>query len=261
MTTAPGGARAPGEPRLSIVTVVRNDRAALERTAESVARWRGPATEFVVLDGASTDGTAEVARRVADVAVSEPDRGIYDAMNKGTRTARGRFLQFLNAGDLLVDAPEEVVAAAPDDAVLVYAKANMRYADGTLRYVKGKRLWYAARFLKGMPLCHQAIFYRRDVMPEYDLTFPVLGDRVLTYELVRRFGLRRTLFVDRVVVDYFFGGFSNHVPPETLAAEQERFYRRAGKPHYIAYKRLNAWFRSEIREPWERRRGKRERFR
>ncbi|MFN7643263.1 MAG: glycosyltransferase family 2 protein [Burkholderiales bacterium] len=93
-----------GEPLLSLVTVCRNAARTIGDTFASVRAQRSPEVEYVVIDGGSDDGTVELIRREAgtiDAWVSEPDRGIFDAMNKGARRSTGRNLWFLNADDRL----------------------------------------------------------------------------------------------------------------------------------------------------------------
>lgn len=91
-------------PLVSIVTVTMNCAATIERTLESVREIKTPAVEYIVIDGNSTDGTLETLRRfpdVVDVLVSEPDSGVYNAMNKGATRASGRYVLFLNGDDCL----------------------------------------------------------------------------------------------------------------------------------------------------------------
>lgn len=243
------------EPFVSIVTVVRNDPGRLRRTLESVSRHKNERIEYLVVDGASTDATLELIRThqgLIDRWVSETDAGIYDAMNKGVGLCRGHFIMFLNAGDELLVDLAALVQGAPEGCVLQYGKANMLLPDGSLSYVKGKRLKSPRRFLKGMPLCHQAILYRRDVMPSYDTSFRIMSDRLLSYRLVTEFGVPRTRFIDAVLVNYYEDGFSNSVSPAEWYAEQNRFYRLVGKKHYIAIKQLNRWFKAYIKRPLQR---------
>src|SRR5512147_620337 len=97
----------PDRPRVSIITVVRNDHAGLAITMDSVAAQDYADREYVIVDGASTDGTVEVIRRrAAEVTrwISEPDSGIYQAMNKGVRAAAGEYVCFMNAGDRFASA-------------------------------------------------------------------------------------------------------------------------------------------------------------
>ena len=239
-------------PALSIVTVVRNDAGRLRRTLESVARQKSARVEYLVIDGASTDATLELIRShegLIDRWVSEPDGGIYDAMNKGTGLCRGRFLMFLNAGDELIADAAALVDDSPEECVLLYGRANMLFPDGSLSYVKGKRIRSPQRFLKGMPLCHQAILYRRDVMPDYDTSFRIMSDRLLTYRLVREFGMGRTRFLDTTLVNYYEDGYSNSMPWTVWHAEQNRLYRAVGKRHYIVLKTINALFKHYLKLP------------
>lgn len=92
--------------KVSVITVTFNAKATVERTLRSVFEQEDVLTEVVVIDGASTDGTLDVLNRHRDrigYLCSEPDRGIYDAMNKGVRKATGDYLLFMNSGDVFVD--------------------------------------------------------------------------------------------------------------------------------------------------------------
>jgi glycosyltransferase involved in cell wall biosynthesis len=240
------------EPMISIVTVVRNNAERLQSTMQSVARYKNAAYQYVVVDGASTDDTLEVIRRneaLVDLWISEPDSGIYHAMNKAVALCRGRYILFLNAGDELISDLAAVAAGAPEDCVLQYGRANMINPDGTLSYVKGKRLKSPRKFLKGMPLCHQAILYRRTAIPAYDLRFRIFADRLLTYRLVRDLGLKRTRFLDATLVNYIEDGFSCNVPRQESRKEESLFYREVGKPHYIVIKKINALFKQCVKLP------------
>jgi glycosyltransferase involved in cell wall biosynthesis len=90
---------------LTIITVTKNCEATIDKTLNSVSAVKRPGVEYVVVDGASTDTTLEAVRArgtLVDLLVSEPDKGIYDAMNKGVRLARGRYVLFINGDDALV---------------------------------------------------------------------------------------------------------------------------------------------------------------
>lgn len=239
-------------PVVTIITVVRNDAVRLQQTIASVSKYKGSHTEFVVIDGASTDNTRDVIKsnaRLIDRITSEPDNGIYDAMNKGIALSRGRYLLFLNAGDELLTDVEKIVTAQPDSPVLMYGRANMIAPNGAVRYIQGKRLKHVHRFLKGMPLCHQAILYRRDAMLPYDLRFKVIGDRVLTYHLISTHGLASTRFIDSIFVNYYDGGFSGSYPFKLLREEEDLFFKSVGKPHYITIKNINALFKYKVKYP------------
>lgn len=171
-------------PQVTVITVCRNARESLAPTIESVAAQQGVEIQYVLIDGASTDGTQEMARRYEkriDVFVSEPDKGIYDAMNKGIGLAKGDLLYFLNAKDVFHD--EHVVRKA--HAAYARGKADLLYGDIIERGEtdpEGWRKCYAEFDLSGFldsSLCHQAVFASArafQVCGVFDTTYRVAGD-------------------------------------------------------------------------------------
>lgn len=152
-------------PPLSIVTVVRNDPAGLERTRASLATQQERGFEWILIDGASTDATRPLVRALlADGTargVSEPDGGIYDAMNKGLRLARGEHMLFLNAGDRLLDAGAlaraRAALAACGDPDIAFFASQMVFGTRVL----GRPVKPPAYLWHGQPGLHQATFVRR----------------------------------------------------------------------------------------------------
>ena len=150
-------------PKVTVVTVVRNAPAALRATAESVLSQTYADIEYVIVDGASTDGTSDYARSLGDrvdVLISERDNGIYDAMNKGVRAASGEWVIFMNAGDTFYapDTVEQVFGT--DDYVgfgVVYGDVVKKNASGELEVKKAGAPHNSHR----MFFCHQSAFYRR----------------------------------------------------------------------------------------------------
>ncbi len=165
-------------PFFSIILPCRNAAATLPAAIDSVLGQRTADVELIVVDGASTDGTAAVLAGRRDrlaVCLSEPDRGVYDAMNKGARLARGQWLLFLGADDQLVadDVLSRVQAAigATGDGLFCGEAA---YADGRVWTAPGKPSLRYRNFLH-----HQACFYHRSLFASgagYDLTFPIQAD-------------------------------------------------------------------------------------
>ena len=138
----------------------------------------------MIIDGASTDDTLDIVGKasIASLRVfSEPDKGLYDAMNKGIARARGRYIMFLNAGDALAD--DTVLARLAllvgDNPGVIYGQTQLvdaqRNVVGQRHLIAPKRLT-ADSFLKGMVVCHQAFVARRDLVPNYDLHYRLSAD-------------------------------------------------------------------------------------
>ena len=176
-------------PFFSIITVVFNSAAGFEKTAKSLLEQDFRDFEWIVVDGGSTDGTVEIARELTDpsrdILVSEPDEGVYDAMNKGLRRARGAVVQFLNANDWFADENvlSKVSAAFDEDVGAVYGDTLLLLHDG--RLLSRPASEPGATLHRRMPFSHQAFFARREIHLRYpfDLRFGVAGDRAVISQM------------------------------------------------------------------------------
>lgn len=157
------------KPKISVVTVVYNNRDGFRRTADSVLRQAGADWEWIVIDGGSTDGTAELIRAHADrmrFHCSEPDGGIYDAMNKGLAQAGGDYIVFMNSGDCFAAADSlslvtKAVVGAGSAVGMVLGAARFELSP-TYSYVQMARP--LDRYLRhSLPTSHQAMFFRADL--------------------------------------------------------------------------------------------------
>ena len=172
------------EPLFSIITVTWNAAEVISPTLESVQRQTNTDYEMLIIDGASTDRTLDIVRgmSIASLRVfSEPDGGLYDAMNKGLARARGKYLIFLNAGDAF--AGDTVLARLAQltagNPGVIYGQTQLvdaqREVVGARHLTAPKRLSVNS-FLNGMVVCHQAFVARRDLVPEYDLRYKLSAD-------------------------------------------------------------------------------------
>ncbi len=203
-----------GAPRFSLVTVCFNDRVNLESTLASLPPADPGLYEWLVIDGHSQDGTDLVLKRLAGrpgtTLVSEPDRGLYDAMNKGIALARGDYVIFLNAGDRLASAATLLalsrLAGNAGDPDLLYGDAVERSLAGSLRYKRALPRWLV---WYGMFTHHQAMAYRRARLAclRFDMSYRIAAD----YDLTGRFlsGRASAARTSRPLCVFLTGGLSH----------------------------------------------------
>lgn len=217
--------------KVSIITVAYNSAATIVDTLVSVRAQTHADIEHIVVDGGSTDDTVALVRahaRPSTVLVSEPDNGIYDAMNKGLRLATGELIGCLNADDVFAGA--QVVAdvaalAQRDDAQAVY---------GDLVYVRQDRLEQVVRYWRsgafqpsrlsfGWMPPHPTLYFRRSLLStvgEYDTSFRIAADYDYMLRLLRQPGLR-VAYLPRVLVKMRLGGVSNRSLRSVLLKSRE----------------------------------------
>lgn len=202
-------------PLISIITITYNAEATLERTMKSVANQSCRDYEHIVVDGASRDRTLEIARSFNGVRIlSEQDRGLYDAMNKGIRLARGKYLLFLNSGDTFVSdsALEAYARRARLGYDIIYADTQIVDKDGN---VLGPRHYSAPEhltkdsFSKGMLICHQAFMVRKEIAPDYDLQYRFSSDYDWTIKCIKRADERRCINLGMVAINYLNDGLTD----------------------------------------------------
>lgn len=177
----------PDSPLISVIVVCRNPGERLRAALASIWSQQRESPELVVVDGASTDGTREWLEtnrsRIATL-ISEPDRGVYDAMNKGIAAARGDWVLFLGADDLL--AGDRVLA----ETAYWLRKTSAGVVAGEAAYADGRvyRLAMPARVLARNFVHHQSSFYRRSLFAEnggFDPAFAIMGDYEFNLRLWR----------------------------------------------------------------------------
>ena len=209
--------------KLSLITVTYNAGRFLERTIQSIRTQSTlDGVEYLVVDGASNDDTLDIVRRYETHIsrwISEPDRGIYDAMNKGLALASGEFVWFLNAGDQLHDAQvierfyerwNEAADVYYGDALLVNEENHTLglRSEVTPHKLPQRATW--RDFDRGMVICHQSFVMRRSLAPAYRLKYPFSAD--IDWEIRCLKVARKVVNLDIPLSKYLVGGFSvkNH---------------------------------------------------
>ncbi|HQS06596.1 MAG TPA: glycosyltransferase family 2 protein [Daejeonella sp.] len=214
------------QPKLTVITIVYNNVRDIERTVLSVLNQTYPNIEYLVIDGASTDGTLELLKkyegRLAKL-ISEKDKGIYDAMNKGLTLASGDYILFMNSGDELYasDTVENVFASAPD-ADIYYGETEMYDEDwkslGQRRH-KAPETFSWKDFKYGMCISHQAIYIRRSLTEPYDPKYKLSADIDWIIKAAKKAG--KIVNTRRYVAKYLVGGMSKKKHRQSLI---ERFH-------------------------------------
>ncbi len=214
------------EPRLSVITIVYNNVHDIERTLLSVLGQTYTNIEYIVIDGSSTDGTVEVLNKYKSrlgKLVSEKDKGIYDAMNKGLALAQGDYVLFMNSGDEIYapDTVEKVFASEPD-ADIYYGETEMYDESWTSLGPRRHQApadfnWRDFRY--GMSISHQAIYIRRSLTEAYDMHYKLSSDIDWILKASKR--ANKIVNTRMYVAKYLVGGMSKKRHRQSLI---ERFH-------------------------------------
>jgi len=213
------------KPVLSVITIVYNNARDIERTMLSVLNQTYTGIEYIVIDGASNDGTLEIIKRYENrmaKLISEKDKGIYDAMNKGLALATGDYVIFMNSGDEFYasDTVAKVFATA-QDADIYYGETEMvndeRESLGQRRHqAPDKFNWRSFKY--GMSVSHQAIYIRRTLTEPYDPQYQLSADIDWIIRAAKK--AKKIVKVDGYVAKYLVGGMSKAKHKQSLL---ERF--------------------------------------
>ncbi|MGY1769922.1 glycosyltransferase family 2 protein [Blastococcus sp. SYSU D00813] len=224
-------------PELTVVTVTRNDLPGLQATVRSVEEQRSADVEHVIVDGASTDGSAEWLTALPDLAwrstVSEPDTGIYDAMNKGLGLATGRYVLFLNAGDVFSSdqVVERLLAVIRETGAPWVNSISRMIQDGRPVRLHGLapfRPWVFRLGVKSFP--HQSTVLATALVRElgaFDTAIGIHADQDLLFRALLR--VRPHDHLD-FVADCTADGVSSTLPLWAFAEQMGEVRRRNGVP-------------------------------
>lgn len=235
-------------PKFSVITVCYNAQATLEDTIQSVIAQTYHHVEYIIVDGASKDRTLSIINRYRDritTVVSEPDKGLYDAMNKGLRLATGDYVCFLNAGDSFHedDTLQQMVHTLRELTELpdvLYGETALVDAEG--HFVRMRRLqapehltWHS--FRQGMLVCHQAFFAKRTLAEPYDLRYRFSADFDWCIRIMKKSKVLHNTHL--TLIDYLEEGMTtrNH-----KASLHERFRIMAKHYGWLSTVAHHVWF-------------------
>lgn len=180
-------------PLITVVTVCYNAVNELEKTMLSVLNQTYDNIEYIVIDGGSKDGTVDIIKKYADRLtywVSEPDKGIYDAMNKGIQVAKGEWVNFMNAGDWFVNGHvvDQVFAKMIEPTVGVVFGNSQEYRNHVLYSVKPTPFYVSKKKHYSKGICHQCIFTRTDLALKYPfkLQYRISADFAMFFDIYHK---------------------------------------------------------------------------
>jgi glycosyltransferase involved in cell wall biosynthesis len=213
------------DPKLTVITIVYNNVRDIERSMLSVLGQTYSNIEYIIVDGLSNDGTLQVISKYRDrisKLISEKDKGIYDAMNKGLAIANGDYVIFMNSGDEFYDAGTvTAVFASANDADIYYGETEMIDDNGQSlgqrrHQAPSKFNWRGFKY--GMSISHQAIYIRRALTEPYDSRYQLSADIDWIIRAAKK--AKTIVNVNRYVAKYLVGGMSKKKHRQSL---QERF--------------------------------------
>ena len=196
--------------KVTVVTAVLNDAGHIEQTILSVISQTDIEIEYIIVDGGSKDGTLELIGKYKDkisLLISEPDRGVYDAMNKGIKYSTGDFVYFLNSGDVLLNPSilsKIKLEELKERNAIIYG--NVVVAYGNIEALEKPRPFFNSKMkFKGIGICHQSMFFPGELIrnEKYDLSYNIAADYDLAYRLWRKGTV--FLYKDITIAKYDWG--------------------------------------------------------
>lgn len=234
-------------PKFSVITVTYNAGAVLKDTIQSVISQTYRPVEYIIIDGASKDDTLSIINRYEEHIshiVSEPDKGLYDAMNKGIKLATGDYLCFLNAGDRFheADTLQQMVDSITGSELPDILYGETAWVDKEGRFLRMRRLsapevltWKS--FKQGMLVCHQSFFAKASLVEPYDLTYCFSADFDWCIKMMKK---ARELHNTRLtLIDYLKEGMTTQ---NRKASLKERFRIMAKHYGWVGTVACHAWF-------------------
>ena len=196
------------KPLLSIVTVVYNGESTIERTIQSIQNQTYDNIEYIIVDGKSNDRTLEIVKKYSCVTklISEPDNGIYDAMNKGIRMASGDYVALLNANDWYELETCEIIAKAIQESNrdIYYGMLRVVDEEQKLQFVCG----YTTATLNYFMIAHPTCFVKKNIYEKflYDTKYKSAADYDLMLKLK---SIASFEFIEKILANFTLGGMSD----------------------------------------------------
>lgn len=229
------------KPKVSIITVVYNAKEALAQTVDNIKQLQYENLDYIIVDGGSTDGTLDVIKANDEFVtkwISEPDKGLYDAMNKALSMVKDGYVWFINAGDFVYskDLLVNIFAGFENYSDIYYGDTVIKSQEGKVMGLRRKKLpkRLSHRSYKyGMVVCHQSFIVRREIAPYYDLSYKYASDIDWVMECTRR--ARRITNTRYILSTFVEGGISTASRYDSLKERWEIMVKHYGYIKAIYY--------------------------
>ncbi|WP_298766055.1 glycosyltransferase family 2 protein [uncultured Polaribacter sp.] len=196
-------------PLITIITVVYNGEEYIEKTIQSIINQTYTNFEFIVIDGGSTDNTLNIIKKYENKIsyfISEPDKGIFDAMNKGLQKANGEWVNFMNSGDMFYDfnVLKSVFCFDYNDFDMIYGDVNL-FDDKDSYFVKSKTNKIKINL---NAICHQSVFIKTKMHPAFSLNYKLSADHQIIYGFIKNKKVKYlNIFISKILI----GGVSSNL--------------------------------------------------
>jgi len=231
-------------PRVTIVTVCKNAVDTIEKTIKSVVTQSYPNIEYIIIDGASTDGTQGIVKNYENQLThfqSEPDKGIYDAMNKGIQAVTGDWINFMNAGDYFYDenAVEKIISHEKNTVSLLYCDVFVQ-RNNELIIRQHKPIFQYGLYNN---ICHQAVFYNLKKLGilQFDTQYKISADFDFLLKLATKEKGRFYQHIPEPLVVYQSGGLSENQALKALEERKTQFKSHIKNPVIKFWNQVNLY--------------------
>lgn len=200
-------------PKISIVTITYNAQEYIEQTIKSVLEQDYKNIEYIIIDGNSRDDTLSIINKYKkniDIVISEPDNGIYNAMNKGLSYISGKWVNFLNAGDTFCNSQilSKTFEKLPENIDLIYGDWINVNGRGLYFYVQANPILNIKVLSSKFQMNHQSLFVKAKNLPQFDLSYKIKADYQWVIDIIKKLNEHNIRYINEAFVYYDIEGVS-----------------------------------------------------
>ena len=229
--------------KVSIITIAYNSSKTIAKTLRSVLDQKANNIEHIIIDGKSSDNTLEICKKFSHISkiISEKDKGVYDAFNKGLKFATGEIIGFLNSDDTFYneESLQDIINAFDSNTDCIYGNLEYINSNGVVVRKWKSKVFEAGAFKKAWMPAHPTFYCRKKIYDKlgwYKSSYKIAGDFELMLRFIEKHGIN-SKFIDKNLVIMLTGGISNRDINSKLNILKEEF--KAFKENKIKFNRVN----------------------